>query len=157
MATRNDRVSVVHVNALNQIDMEFYGDNKDDNKITKSWKSYLEHLGKYPKNGEQSEKTQWEDTGNDKFVDLLMKIGKKLNYEFDIEYLKNDFYTPKAHGDFILEQFRFRKALLNILEGNKSIGVHTAISDENKQRQEKLMELLTNVLNGEQEILIKNK
>jgi hypothetical protein len=143
MATRGlDRISPEHVRALNRIDIEFY----DDDEIITAWKKYLTHLGgELPVNQEER---------NDLFVDLLMKMAKKLGYIFDINHLKRDFYTPQAHGDLLTDQLRFRKAILDILEGRQSLGVHNVILPTSKEAQENLLSSLMRVLNGEQAIQV---
>ena len=43
MATRGSKLSIDHVTALNQIDLEFYG-NKKFQKVVHAWKEYLDQL-----------------------------------------------------------------------------------------------------------------
>jgi|SRR5690625_93792 len=45
MATRATRLAPDHVQALNMIDVEFYGTDKKSTAVLRAWKAYLDHLG----------------------------------------------------------------------------------------------------------------
>lgn len=51
MATRAATVSPDHVQALNMIDLEFQGEKCK--KVRTEWKTYLDHLGSFPKDDEK--------------------------------------------------------------------------------------------------------
>lgn len=158
MATRGDRTSEAHVVALNQIDLEFYGVTAVINK----WKEYLKHLNEFPeKNDSDSsydEKCKnWGEKKDDLFVDLLMKIAKEISYDFDINHLKRGCYVPKAHEDLFIDQFRFRKSILDLLEGKGSLLVQNVISDNDRNVSQELIKSMIAVFNGEKPIQVENK
>lgn len=116
MTTRREKLSFEHVRALNMIDVEFY----NDSLIRKAWEEYLKHLCEsYGKETHE----QWIHKGEDIFTDLLMKIGKSLKYEFDINHLKRGIYSPIAHNDLWNNQTVIVKSLAEVLNGSKTIKV----------------------------------
>lgn len=44
MATRAARLDPRHVEALNQIDVVFHDDSRNDKAVRNAWKQYLDHL-----------------------------------------------------------------------------------------------------------------
>ena len=44
MATRATRLSAEHVQALNGIELTFYGGGKKEKKVLEAWKAYHDHL-----------------------------------------------------------------------------------------------------------------
>ena len=81
MATRTNRLSERHVEALNHIDLEFNPNKKADAKVLGAWKMYLDVLSDTPK-GDAQRAARYEE--RDKcFVDLLWEIGKCLGFSID--------------------------------------------------------------------------
>src|SRR6266700_612523 len=67
MATRAAKVSPEHVQALNMIDLEFYGRGKN-RRVRDAWKAYLDHLNsQYDKDNFSI----WDIKREELFIDLL--------------------------------------------------------------------------------------
>jgi hypothetical protein len=118
MATRGvaARASILprHVEALNRIDLEFYGDQR----VLRAWRTYHDHL--CTPNPDQN---RWTDTGTDLFNDMLSTMAVTLGYDFDPVVLKKGGYYPQGYGDIDADQLAIRKALRGILEGNQPLKV----------------------------------
>jgi hypothetical protein len=120
MATRGARLSPTHVEALNRIDFEFYGDRP----IQEAWRLYLDHLS--VPSDTVADQNRWFDTGFQLFTELLTKMATSLKYQFDPLVLKKGGYYPKGHGDIEADQTLIRKAALNVLEGKQPLKVNVA-------------------------------
>jgi len=122
MATRAARISPEHVQALNMIDLVFYGKrllgvNRRSNAeqaVLDAWKEYLDHLNTKV---EEKDLSVWVAKGDDLFVNLLFEISKDVQFTFDRVQLKKGVYSPVAHGDLEFEQNTNRKLLLKVLSG----------------------------------------
>lgn len=171
MATRGKGLDPRHVEALNMIDLEFYGD-KD---VTDSWKEYLDHLIHWPtppdlegksdeiKRDKQSEyKAKLESSWKKReslLAELLFTMAKALNYSFDKTYIKRSIYSPQGHADIENEQTRLRRASIDLLEGRLTlpvINVTAELSEDDlkmhneEQAEQKLIrELLIKHYSGE--------
>jgi hypothetical protein len=113
MATRADRLSLDHVQALNMIEIEFSGKGQKDREVLKAWKAYHDSLCKNSSHEFRVER----------FIDLLHVMSKCFKYEFDRTDLKNTWYSPQLHGLRQEEDEQLRKCLLEIATGNRSIPV----------------------------------
>lgn len=118
MATRAYCASPMHVEALNRIDLEFSNRHKKEKEVVYAWKEYLDLLG-----DKSVPRDQWDTKRIELLVDLLHKMAKVLNYEFDKTHIKNSAYAPVAHGDIENQQSAIRAGLIEILDGKKSIPV----------------------------------
>ena len=123
MATRATPVSPEHVQALNMIDIEFYGDKQNDKTVTDAWKAYLDHLNNGPKDFEsptfQSRLDAWALKSNDYLTDLLFAMSQDLGYTFDKVQLKRGAYYPQGHADIEQEQMVLRRGLADIVLGRR--------------------------------------
>ena len=120
MATRSYTVSWAHVEALNKIDLEFDKDVAKEKEVIEMWKEYLDHL--YNITGMPID--QWDHRRIELLVDLLHKMARVLDYDFDKTHIKNSSYSPVAHGQEENENKALRLGLIQILEGKRSIPVH---------------------------------
>lgn len=116
MATRVYNVSWSHVEALNRIDLEFDKNNKKEKEVIEAWKEYLDLLGN---TGIPIE--QWGVKRIELLVELLHKMAKVLNYDFDKTHIKNSSYSPRVHGETEEQQNILRRGLVEVLEGKRSI------------------------------------
>ena len=87
----------------------------------------------------------------------MIKIAKKLNYQFEVNHLKREFYQPKAHGDLLIDEFRYRKAIIDVLEGKRPLGARIVVDEKATENQKRLFDLLVKVLDGNQAILVKKE
>lgn len=140
MSTRAGRVSSAHVRALNMIDIEFYGrhlfgikfQTSSEKLVTNSWKNYNDQLNttylpeQFP---------TWADRGNQLFTTLLYNMSSALGYNFDEVQLKRDCYSPIAHGNLEQDQYKLRKALLEVLEGTRALPFKQFEEPENKENE----------------------
>jgi hypothetical protein len=123
MATRGNAVHELHVQSLNQIDVEFPTASQEDREIRLAWKTYLDHLIQSARDAEagKNDKTQIdtrEERRQDLLAQLLFKMGGALGYSFegfDFIYLKERAYVPQGHVDLAADQHQLRKGLLEML------------------------------------------
>lgn len=126
MATRAARVSMEHVQALNMIDLVFYGTqllgvnrrSRAEKTVLDAWKEYLDHLNTRV---EDKDLSVWTSRGEDLFVNLLFAISQDVHFSFDRVQLKKGVYSPVAHGDLEFEQTANRRLLLQVLSGQKPL------------------------------------
>lgn len=129
MATRGAQLSQLHVQALNSIDIEFYGEvtfgskpnrSAADQAVLDAWKSYHDHLGE---NVAPDRMNDWASKRNDLLIDLLHCIATAVGYHFDKVQLRKGSYTPVAHEEIELDQRVIRESLVSILSGKKSVPI----------------------------------
>jgi len=124
MATRATRLSPNHIEALNMIDIEFY----KNQEVTKNWSLLLDNFANYPQNPNdkdyQIRLNSCVEKSNELFVDLLFKMAKSLDYEFDEVHLKRNIYMPRGQIDTILGQEFIRRAFVEVLSGKRSIPIN---------------------------------
>ncbi len=118
MATRASNLDPKHVEALNMLDVSFYGAKKYE-KVTSSWKVYLDHL-----NDKDYPKDSWESKRKELFIDLLHTMAVVLDYDFDKSHIKNTSYYPSGYSDMEDDQYKLRKGLAALLAGESSFPIH---------------------------------
>ncbi|MGT2458795.1 DUF6680 family protein [Cupriavidus basilensis] len=131
MATRQARLSIEHVRALNSIDLAFYGQRflgfvmrgARAQAVLDAWHDYHAHLNLPPERRPQNDAEQrdWTGRGDELFTNLLDRLATATNFKFDRDQLKAGSYSPEAHGTVELEQQAMRRLTLDILLGNKSL------------------------------------
>lgn len=126
MATRAARLSPDHVQALNIIDLAFYGKrilgihrrSKKETAVLDAWHEYLDHLNtKY----EEDSFSLWVTKGDELFVNLLFSLAADVGFRFDRVQLKKGAYSPIGHGELEFEQQQLRKRTIEILSGKQSL------------------------------------
>ena len=126
MATRAARVSAEHVQALNMIDLVFYGQRilgihrrtKTEAGVLDAWHEYHDHLNtKY----EENDLSLWGAKGNELFVNLLYALAVDVGYRFDRVQLKKGAYSPQAHGELENEQQQLRRLVISMLNGENPV------------------------------------
>jgi len=126
MATRSARLSADHVQALNMIDLAFYGKrifgirhrSKDETAVLDAWHEYLDHLNtKY----DDDNFTLWVTQGEELFVNLLAALASDVGFRFDRVQLKKGAYSPIGHGELEFEQQQLRKRTIEVLSGEKPL------------------------------------
>jgi len=116
MATRAYNVSWTHVEALNRIDLEFDKNDKKEKEVIEAWKEYLDLLG-----DTAIPIDQWGVKRIDLLIELLHKMARVLDYDFDKTHIKNSSYSPRVHGETEDEQNVLRKGLIEVLEGKRPV------------------------------------
>jgi len=118
MATRASGLSPDHVQALNMIDIEFYGKDKKSKEVLQAWKSYLDHLGDQES---YSDSSRWVERRIDLFIDLMHKMSISLGYDFDKVHIRRTSYFPKGFGELEDDQTIIRKGIVAWLKGDLSV------------------------------------
>ena len=140
MATRAARISADHVQALNMIDLVFYGRRvlgvqrrtKSEQTVIDAWREYHDHL-----NTKDSDERLWQAKGDELFVNLLYAISVDVGFRFDRVQLKRGSYSPIAHGNLEFELGAIRKLLLRVLSGDSALKVNVASPTDGKEAQPK--------------------
>lgn len=124
MATRAARLSPEHVQALNTIDIVFYGTtvlgirrrSKREQAVLDAWKEYHDNLSEgadWPEAQQQAHYAKREEL----FLNLLYAVAQDVRFSFDRVQLKRGAYSPIAHEEVEYEQRALRKVLLRSLSG----------------------------------------
>jgi hypothetical protein len=127
MATRGSRLSIDHVTALNQIDLEFYGQKKYL-KIIHAWKEYLDQLSAKFKTDEEYK--IWNDRSEELLANLLFEMGLPLGYNFDKVTIRRNAYSPTGHAKIDNEKQQIRNLLIKVLNGENAITTLQTAPDE---------------------------
>lgn len=118
MGNRATRLNANFVQALNMIDIEFTA--PAEKGVRDSWKELLDHYTAWGAKTEAQRKVEEKadiDRSNDLLAEMLMRMGKGLNYDFDKVYIRKGFYYPEGLGNIEAEQHALRKGLLALLSG----------------------------------------
>jgi len=120
MATRGNKISLEHVQALNSIEL-FFDNAKRDKLIVEKWNEYLDHLvGQNLKTDDKDYSAKlaaWAEKADDLLADLLQIMGKSLGYDFDKVKIKRGIYIPRGHGEELSDQLMIRKGLVGMFGG----------------------------------------
>ena len=117
MATRATKVAPNHVEALNLITIDFYGEKA----VLRAWDSYIDHL-----NAPVQADHAWLERTNDLFLSMMEEMGKSLGYDFPKSQIKREGYISKAQADIESDFGAIRKGLVEVLAGNTSIPIRAA-------------------------------
>ena len=131
MATRAARLSPEHVQALNMIDLAFYGQrilgikhrSKQEQSVLDSWREYLDQLTTKFDDGEGQ---HWQARGDELFVNILHAIASDVDFTFDRVQLKKGVYSPVAHGKLEEEQDKIRRLAIEVLSGETPLTMNVA-------------------------------
>jgi hypothetical protein len=105
-----------HVDAINSIPVEFYGDAK----VLEAWRLYASHLNRRAQPGE--ELARWAEKKFDLLIELVYAIGQSLGYEkIDRTAMRDQTYVPQGYANVEAEQEAIRKAVLEIVTGRRPI------------------------------------
>ena len=145
MATRGNKISLEHVQALNMIDL-FFERNGKEKAIVEKWDEYLDHLYSTIKTGDPDYSVKldnWTNKGDDLLADMLQLMGKSLGYDFDKVRIRKGIYVPRGHGDVDLENRVIRRGIAEILIGKKALPVNVLESFQADQEIVKSKEIKT--------------
>lgn len=148
MATRAAFLSPAHVEALNAVPIEFYGNTK----IVNSWKEYLDYLSKQ---GVQPD--VWAARRIDLFVDLLVEMAVFLGYNFNRVEISREVYWPTAHARIEADQQTIREGVAKLFRGEYSIPMDVKsfpVEAQALEEQQDLRRLLLKWLGGEQSVKV---
>jgi hypothetical protein len=161
MTTRRDDVSQYHVQALNMIDIDFYGirllgknwRTKKEKNVLTAWKTYLDHLNT-PGDLTGAVLDNWVSKKDDLLADMLYEISIAVGYDFDKVYLKRSIYLPRAHGNQFLDNEIIRHNLAQILDGKKPLPMRLVTTEETQQEQKSIQNKYVEILDGNRTIKV---
>jgi hypothetical protein len=130
MATRAAGLDPQHVAALNMIDVEFYGSDRNSRAVLEACRLYLEHHNRSTVTSDT-----WSEKREELLIDLLQKMGASLGYEMDKVSIRNTSYFPRGYGDYQYEWQLVRKYLVALLEGKRWIPVFATTPTDFQQGQ----------------------
>jgi hypothetical protein len=133
MATRASRLTPDHVQALNGIELAFYGGGEKEKRVREAWRAYHHHLN--DKSYQPDRMGDWEVRQIDLLIDLLHEMAVCLGYDFDKTHLKNSWYSPVAHGTIEQEWNVIRGGMAEILTGKRSFPVVGLAASDNEAAQ----------------------
>lgn len=124
MSTRGSQLSEAHVQALNTIDLAFYGRGPGRRSLTEAavigaWREYHDHLGARYGEFTQVQKEHWHTRRGELLLSLLEAMAKDCRYDFDRVSLDKGGYTPIAHETIQLQQLEFRTLVIDLLRGDR--------------------------------------
>jgi hypothetical protein len=122
MSFRATALAPAFVQALNMIDVEFDGDSKQEKDVRNAWKVLLDHYYDLNRAPDPNSAVLLEKSAQLR-ANLLMSMGRCLNYEFDEVQIKKGSYYPIALGNVEAEQHAIRRGVLNVLSGKGRIPV----------------------------------
>lgn len=117
MATRRAPLAAEKVKALNMVEVEFYGVRK----VLEGHKDVMVHI-----NTQHTDLEQWNDRHRKLMTKLLSEIAISLGYELQQLDVLDGGYYPQGFADIESEQREVRRALIQILTGNRPLVVGTA-------------------------------
>jgi len=128
MTTRAAPLSPQHVQALNMIDLAFYGKGPrrkaKEQRVIDLWKEHMDHLS--DRALQDRDPDAWHDKLQDSHVNLLMSIADDVGYAFDRVQLRKGAYNPQAHGMLEHEQTQLRRLAIAVLEGRNALTMNVA-------------------------------
>ena len=156
MATRAARLSPDHVQALNMIDLTFYGQqifgfhhrSKKERLVLEAWREYHDHLGT---RGDDEPVQSWGAKGEELFVNLLSSIASDVGFRFDRVQLKKGAYSPMAHGKLEDEQQKLRELAIEVLAGRCAVQMDVVgfpVDEDALRVQSELHKKLVSALTG---------
>ena len=162
MATRAARLSPDHVQALNMIDITFYGytllgihrRSKIEQGVVNSWREYLDHL---ETRFEEEQAANWQARGDELFVNLLHSIAVDVGFSFDRVQLKKHIYSPVAHGQLEAEQVKLRQLAIGVLSGQEPLSMNISslpVDPEILKSQVELTSSLISALSGKGALMV---
>jgi hypothetical protein len=116
------------VQALNQIDIKFYGrkalgvriQTGAEKAVTNAWRIYSDHLNNRPSDSELS---RWVEDGDKHLAKLLFEMSQALGYDFDEVQIRRNVYSPIAHGKLEAQEASIRAGVEQLLTHKSGIAV----------------------------------
>ncbi len=131
MATRANRISIKHVEALNLISMDFSENKESEQPIIVAWESLLDQYNDYPVYNNYDDKSRYsidlqiaEKESSKYLIELLSEMSKCLGYGFKKIDIKNGCYAPVGHSEKDNEEILIRKSLVGVLQGYMPVSVN---------------------------------
>lgn len=109
---RRRQFYIARVDALNMIDVDFYGERK----VQDAWDELRAHYFRPEHPGLNEEQIFAEREGL--FATLLFEISQVLGYKFGRTQIRDNVYRPQLHNDFDVIEFETRKRTLDLLRSD---------------------------------------
>jgi hypothetical protein len=136
MATRATALSPAHVEAVNAVPIDFYGNRK----VMDAWEAYFKHLNNGPEND------VWRQKRADLLIDLLTTIGNAVGYHFNSAQIQN-IYFPKAHDARVNDHDAIQIGMAAIMKGQASFPIELKVAPEVAKLQADVLQGLGKVIN----------
>lgn len=149
MTTRAVGLSPAHVEALNIVPIEFYGNAN----VVDAWKVYINHL--YQSN--EMDQNLWGLKRTELLNAMLAKMGATLGYKFNDVEISREVYSPKGHAVIESEQTIIREGLAKVFRGECAIPMDvTSFPVDSKlvQSQQELQKALLELLGGQRSLRV---
>ncbi|RZV40196.1 MAG: hypothetical protein EVJ48_01515 [Candidatus Acidulodesulfobacterium acidiphilum] len=117
--------------ALNSINVAFYN-NKD---VIHAWKEFRNYIASNPEKDKiisNNEDLKWNTEKKEHFYNLLKKMAKDLNYEFNEDDIKNTSYIPPE----VIESYKLNNITINELISKLSEFIGNALMKSNSETEQ---------------------
>ena len=109
---RRRQFYIARVDALNMIDVEFFGERK----VQDAWEDLRAHYFRQEHPGLNNDQIFTER--EEKYATLLFEISQVLGYNFGRTHIRDNIYRPQLHGQFDEIEFETRKLFLDLLKSD---------------------------------------
>jgi uncharacterized protein DUF6680 len=121
MATRAFNSNPLHVEALNQIEIEFNPKSNKEKKVIDAWHVLFDHLQVNVNDNDAPGLRAWNERRIELQTRLLSEMGQFLGYSFDEVQIRKGIYYPIRLGTIEDEQHLIRQQFAQVLSGKTSI------------------------------------
>ena len=115
MATRRLGISAEHVNALNLVEVDFYGCRK----VQEEWKAYKDHLF-----AGGAEDEAWQEKKERLLATLLYQMAKKLHFNIPALEIFKGGYAPKGWLHLDLRRLAALEYVYDLAQGTRVVPIH---------------------------------
>lgn len=123
MTSRATRLDLEHVRALNEIDLAFDGKSSKHKEVREARREYLSLL-----TSEDQGHPAAQERSLTRLVDLLIKMGRVLGYNFDSAYIKEGAYYPTGLGEAWNDNLMIRRGMAKIMRGEASFPIAAVVA-----------------------------
>jgi hypothetical protein len=102
---------LARIDALNMIDVEFFGKAK----VIDAWADLFAHYCAPPQGATDAQIAQARE---EKYATLLYEISQVLHYEFGKTHIRDNIYRPTLHQEFDGIELETRRRILDLLRGD---------------------------------------
>lgn len=155
MATRATIIAPLHVEALNQIDIEFNPRKRKEKRVLDAWRVYHDHLCSARDGADPAKLEKWAEKRIDLLTQLLSEMGQHLGYDFDEVLIRKGSYFPTGLGTIEDEQHLIRSQFAKVLSGQVSIPMKVTdfpFEPSNESVEAAVRKVLPELLEGRAEI-----
>ncbi len=122
MTYRGTPAAQEHVQALNVIEMAFYGNDKASKSVIGAWRDYVAHAAV---DDIVARTEAWQAKRNELYFTLLHNMAASMNYNIHKGDLERTAYLPTALLSIEIEGRRVLSGLADIVDGKRALPVDT--------------------------------